>query len=340
MQPDIDLMFNGGIEVHSLHGSEELSPGEPQKFLNSLAMSAKILTSSNGLVLCRSRSRESEVQLFICNLITKTWLPIATPKMLLEAPGDDVYVAFECTNNNLDVDDYRIILFEMPLEWSSHLDLKVYLPKEGVWKAMERSFIVGSRNMRLDMPVILHNNLHIISNCSPYLTPLSPYYRPYIMTYNFESGQSTMLRLPKDAIKGSHDDSCNMGIFEWGKKAKNLDRSICLVRLRKSVFIVWILVEYGSTLWRRILKIRVKDMKLEEEDQRVQGFTVMSGDCLIFATETNVYEYDLCGEHLPRAKKICEHNWRSPICFTSYSNTLRPCGTGATTIDGYVTTHS
>jgi len=39
-----------------------------------------------------------------------------------------------------------------------------------------------------------------------------------------------MLRVPKEVRKGSHDKSCEMRIFKWGKTI-DLDQSICLVRL-------------------------------------------------------------------------------------------------------------
>ncbi|XP_057425642.1 uncharacterized protein LOC130719007 [Lotus japonicus] len=334
IQQDNGQRFSGRIESHSFNDEELLSSGVPQDFLSFLAKSAKIISSSNGLALCRSTSRESEVELFLCNPVMKTWLPVATPASVHEFPDVAVDVVFQCMNDNLDVDDYRITLIDGPLEWSSYRDLKVYSPKEGVWEAMEKSFFIGSRNMRFDMPVTLNNSLHIISDSSPSFTKSSPFFRPYIMAYNYESGESTMLRLPRDARRGSHDDSCNMGIFEWGK-AKSSDHSICLVRYRKRVFTVWILEDYKSTLWRRVLKIRVKAMGLKEEDPRVEGFAVMNGDCLIFATEKKVYAYNLSGgKHLQRAKEICEHGLRGKVYFTSYSNTLRPCGTGATTFHG------
>ncbi|KAJ1379529.1 F-box protein [Sesbania bispinosa] len=254
------------IEVHPLP-EEKSSSGVSKEFLTFLAKSSRILASSNGVQQ--------------------------------DANEKDINVVFECINNDLDLDDYRIFLIEKPLEWSSYLYLKMYLPKEGVWKDMEKSFFIGSRHMRLHMPVFLHNALHFISDTSPYIIKRCHYFRPYIMAYNLESCQSTMLRLPKDARRGSHDKSCDM--------------------------------DYKSNGWRRILKIRVKAMGLKEADPKVQGFTIMNGDCLIFATNKKVYGYGFSGKKSWRLKEICDHEWGTKICFTSYSNTLRPCGTGATT---------
>ncbi|XP_061355377.1 uncharacterized protein LOC133299900 [Gastrolobium bilobum] len=333
VQPDTIQRYNDRIEIHPLP-QQELSSGVPKNFLTFLGKSARILASSNGLVLCRSTTK-SPVELFICNPVSQTWLPIPTPTCVHETPDADINLFFECINKDLDFDDYRIFLIDKPPEWSSFLDLKVYFPKEGVWQAMERSFFIGSRSMRLEMPVYLHSSLHFISNSFDYIDRRSPYFRPYIMAYNFESCQSRMYRLPNDARKGSNHESCDMGIFEWGK-VRSLDHSICLVRYMKFVFTIWVLVDYESNLWRKILKIRLKAMGLKEEDPRVQGFTIMNGDSLIFATKKNVYGFDLSGKNSWRLREICEHEWETRVCFTSYSNTLRPCGTGASTFPDYV----
>ncbi|KAJ1405718.1 F-box-like domain superfamily [Sesbania bispinosa] len=334
VQPNLCQWYRGRIECHPLP-EEKSSSGVPKKFLTFLEKSSRILASSNGLALYRSTyespNQIQDIQLFICNLVTQSWLPIATPCSVQEASEKDIDVVFNCINNDFDLDDYRIFFIEKPPEWSSYLYLKMYLPKEGVWKDMEKSFFIGSRSMRLHMPVFLHNALHFISDTSPYIIKSCHYFRPYIMAYNLESCQSTMRRLPKDARRGSHDKSCEMGIFEWGKKGKSLDHSICLVRYMKFVFTIWVLEDYKSNGWRRILKIRVKAMGLKEADPEVQGFTIMNGDCLIFATNKKVYGYDFSGKKSWRFKEICDHEWGNKVCFTSYSNTLRPCGTGATT---------
>lgn len=66
---------------------------------------------------------------------------------------------------------------------------------------------------------------------------------PYIMSYNLENGTSTMLTLPKDARRGFQDYGCEMTIFGWGKVAA-AQSSICLVKLRRSVFTIWILTDF------------------------------------------------------------------------------------------------
>ena len=102
--------------------------------------------------------------------------------------------------------------------------------------------------------------------------------------------------------------------------------SICLVRLRKSVFTVWILTDYEPSRWLRILKVRTKGMGLSEENPKITGFAVMNGDLLVFATETRVYSYGLTEENYMRVEEICQHRFQSNVCFTSYLDTLRFCG--------------
>ena len=86
-----------------------------------------------------------------------------------------------------------------------------------MWKSKEERFFTGSRKLRFDMLVHHRGAVHFISDCFPYLNKRSPYFRPYIMSCNFEGGNSRMLKVPKEARKGSHDISCDMGIFKWGK---------------------------------------------------------------------------------------------------------------------------
>lgn len=112
---------------------EELSSGVPKSFLEFLSKSARIIASINGLVLCRS-TRRSQVEMFICNLVTQTWVPIPTPTCVGKNPDFNINVFFMCHNKDQDLDDYIIIFIDKPPEWSSYLDIKVYLPKEAVWK--------------------------------------------------------------------------------------------------------------------------------------------------------------------------------------------------------------
>ncbi|KAF7827509.1 F-box protein [Senna tora] len=84
----------------------------------------------------------------------------------------------------------------------------------------------------------------------------------------------------------------------------------------------------------RVLKIRVRAMGIiEEEPIIVKGFIVMNGDCLVFATKKKVYSYGLSRENYRVVEEISEHGFDDDeVCFTCYSDTLRLCGDGATTL--------
>jgi len=329
IQPDITQSYNVHVEFHPLPG-EELSSGVPQSSLEFLSNSAKILSSSNGLILCRATG-ENEVKLFITNPATQSWLPIPTPGEYKQNGTSigavDLKIVLECD----DKDDYMVYLFyDNLVDWSSsNLDCKVYHSNEGVWKSKQERFFTGSRKLKFDMPVHHRGAVHFISDCFPSWNKKSPYFRPYIMSYNYESGNSRMLRVPKEARKGSHDLTCDMGIFKWGK-ATDPNQSICLVRLRKHVFTIWTLTHYETSEWRRVLKIRVKAMVKDHPIIRVKGYAVLNGDLLVFATEKKVYG---CGLNDMRIQEICDHEFDFNVLrFTSYKDTLRTFGTGAGTL--------
>ncbi|QHO39376.1 hypothetical protein HN51_005594 [Arachis hypogaea] len=324
------LTHNDYLKLHPLPG-QELSSGVPENMLRFMASSRlKILSSSNGLLLCVHRS-----ELFIINPATCYLLYIPLPNHLQQRGNlHSLSMTLEC-----DSDDYRLILFDNE-EWSSHFDCHVYSHKQGAWSLRKNRFFAGSRDLKFDMPVICNGAIHFISDCYSYLAKDSTHFRPYIMSYEIINGdedgsvETKLLRLPKEARRGSHDDSCHMNIFKWGEVAGH--QTICLVRLRKRVFTVWILTNYESSSWRRILKVRVKGMGLMEQNPEIRGFTVLNGD-LVFATEKNVYAYGLTSDKYMVLSEICDHGCDSTfVRFVPYSDTLRPCGIGAKSLHPYL----
>ncbi|XP_004502368.1 F-box protein At5g49610-like [Cicer arietinum] len=320
------------IELHSLP-KEKQSSGVPNNVLKFLSSSASVLASSNGLILCCNISDHDPIELFICNPITKSRCFIPTPESLQENYRKvNINILLDCSNGC--VDDYKVYLFENTMEWSPTCYIcKVYHGKEGVWKTMEKSFFPGSRNIKFDMSVLHNGVIYFISDCSPYFGRSSPFYMPYIVSYNLEHGMSTILRLPEEATKGCHENnvSCDMGIFKWGK-VTNPNGSICLVKLRECVFNVWFLKDCESSSWQKVLEVRVKALGLKEKDLDVRGFMVMNGDLLIFATENKVYSCGLSGERFMVVEEICSHNCGYSIRLIPYLDTLRLCGTNVETM--------
>ncbi|CAI8598036.1 unnamed protein product [Vicia faba] len=319
----ISQRYQKRIELHHLPKEQQQLSGVPDNVLTFLSNSACVLASSNGLLLCHTIN-DDPFELFICNPITKSCFFIPIPESVRKNHNiSNINLMLDCTHCSSD--DYLIFYFENTTEWSpTSYTCNIYYGKEGAWKGVENNFLSGGRNMKFDTPVIHNGTLHFISDCSNYFTRLSPFYKPYIMSYSFVEGISSILKLPREAIKGFHVE-CNMGIFNWGK-VRSSNTSICLVKSRKSVFTIWILKDYKSCSWQKILKVRVNALGLEEKDAHVTGFTVMNGNILVFSTKHKIYSCGLDEETFMMVEEIGSHSCGSNPHFISYSNTLRSCG--------------
>ncbi|XP_050884825.1 F-box protein At5g49610-like [Lathyrus oleraceus] len=324
----ISQRYQKRIELHHLPKEQQFSC-VPNNILTFLSNSAIVVASSNGLLLCYTIN-DDPVELFICNPITKSFFSIPSPESLRKNHRfSNINLMLNCSDDSSD--DYLIFLFENTLDWSPNSYVcNIYHGKEGVWRTMENNFLCGGRNMKFEMSVFHNGALHFISDCSNYFTRFSPFYKPYIMAYDFVKGTSTIIKLPREAIKGFHAE-CNMGIFNWGKVTSS-NRSICLVKSTRSVFTIWFLKDYKSCLWQKILKVRVNALGLKEKDAHVTGFTIMNGKDLVFSTEQKIYSCGLDGETFMMAEEIGSHSCGSNPYFMSYSNTLRPCGTNVQTM--------
>ncbi|CAJ2668132.1 unnamed protein product [Trifolium pratense] len=314
------------IELYSLPKHQE-SSGAPNNVLSFLSKNTtSVIASSNGLVLCHNIN--DPLKVFICNPITKSWSFIPIPESLqINNNFANAKLMLHCS-----LDDYKVyFLFENTMEWNPTYTCSVYHGKEGVWKTMERCFLPGGRDMKFDMPVFYNGALHFISNSGEYYERPSPFYKPYIMSYNLENGISTMFRLPREAIRDCHRPCNNMGIFNWGK-ASNSNGSICLVKLRKSTFTVWYLRDYESCSWEKVFKMRVRAMGLKEKDLDVTSFTVVNGNLLVFATNERVYSCGLDDKRFMVIEEICQHNCGFNPHFISYLDTYRSCGINAKTM--------
>ncbi|MED6164277.1 hypothetical protein PIB30_088141 [Stylosanthes scabra] len=314
-------------EFHPLPGNK-LSSGIPRGMIRFLSASdIKILSSSNGLILCRN----NQTELFIINPSINSFFHVPLPDHMQTFRQEwriipDFDMTMEC-----DSDDCKVFFFSSEF-WGSKFDCHVYSQKEGSWSKKEKCFSAGSRNLKFDNPVICNGAIHFVSDCFRYIAKGSTYFRPYIVSYDMANGdKNTLIRIPKEARRGSHDDSCDMSIFKWSQS-----QSMCLVRLRKRVFTVWILTNYESCGWRRILKVRVRGMGLMEQNPVIIGFVVLNGD-LVFATKKKVYSYGLTGEKYMVLSEICEHGCDSRFArFVSYSDTLRPCGISVKSLRFYL----
>ncbi|XP_043700393.1 uncharacterized protein LOC122651135 [Telopea speciosissima] len=362
----------GKIELHRLPPPKKNKDGEKKSFdddndygvpntsLRFLSNTAKILGSYNGILVLKNTNEEHNKGLFLCNPATQKCFTIPNPTT---TNSDNHYstvvlLGIHILSHHHDTvgrgatieeefpDNYRVIMVKPEVEdWSSNSSIYVYTKGQEAWEEMDK-FNTGARNILYDAPpVYCKGAIHLISDTFPYLTKASPDYKPYIVAYHIHNRTSWRLKLPKVALRRSPDPSCEMRIFKWGGGNSSSSSSLCLIRLRKSVFMGWVLEDYhdmGSS-WTLVLKARVGAMALMEEEQNpveVRGFTVINGDSLVFATQKRIYHYRLTlssgGGGRPTrqllvegAEEICGHGLGEDaryLCLTGYANTLRPCG--------------
>ncbi|KAJ4981535.1 hypothetical protein NE237_032372 [Protea cynaroides] len=320
----------GKVELHTLSSNEDRKSyynyGVPHSSLDFLYNTTNtILGSYNGLLVLKN-TNEEDMRLFLCNPATQKISSI--PKLMTNI------------NNDQSTFGVRIVSNTGAIEFPGNYGDNFYMYVQGEeWKEMAK-LNTGVRNIIYDMPVYCKGATHFISDTFLYLTKGSPDYKPYIVACDMV--KSWRLNLPKEAMRNSHDQSRTMRIFKWGKPSSlSSQSSICLVKLRKSVFKAWVLDDFEVGSWALVLNTRVRAMGLREPELVVCGFTIINGDCLVFATQQRVYcyrpnlSYGIV-KHSIKAEEISRHGLSGcamHLHFTNYSNTLRPCGSREVNFD-------
>ncbi|KAK2994675.1 hypothetical protein RJ640_026154 [Escallonia rubra] len=318
--------FPSAVELHSLVRTDRLSCGVPVGSLYHLSNTGQVLASNNGLVCCKNT--EDQTSLFLCNPAAQTWVSIPMPDCVKDN-NRSFHVLLQCNEGCSEFPDhYVLIIVASDGSWSSRLCAVTYSPEERVWKDCG---IVEAGSREIDQntpPVYIDGTVYLMTDCFPYLSRSSPFYRPYIVAYETKNSASRFLKIPKAARKGIHDQSCQLRIFKWNSGSES---SICLVRLRKSVFSVWKLVDSDFSRWKHILKMRAVAMGIKEPQLTIAGFTVINGNSLLIATNKKIYRFKLAGGVTERkVVEVCGHtHCGKSVVLHSYSNTLRPCGHGA-----------
>ncbi|KAJ4982400.1 hypothetical protein NE237_033237 [Protea cynaroides] len=311
----------GKVELHMLSSNEEKKNfydyGVHHNSLDFLYNTTnKILGSYNGLFVLKN-TNEEDMGLFLCNPTTQKICSI--PKLM------------ENINNDQSTFGVHIVSNTSAAKFPDNYGVTVV---KSEWKGMAK-LNTGARNIIYDMSVYCRGAIHFISDTFPYLTKASPDYKPYIVACDIDKVKSWRLNFPKETMRNSHDQSCMMRIFKWGKPSSlSSQSSICLVRLRKSVFKAWVLDDYEVGSWTLILNTKVRAMGLREPEPVVCRFTIINRDYLVFATQQWVYCYRPIltygiVKHSVKAKEISCHGLggcASHLSFTCYSNTLRPYG--------------
>ncbi|KAH7854298.1 hypothetical protein Vadar_012196 [Vaccinium darrowii] len=326
IQPNSCKRYKGALEFHVFPG-EANSSGVPSESIEFLENTGRVLGSSNGLICCRNiNNKVMTDQIFLCNPATRSWLGIPSPASLTRSTDHDLRIFFRCNIDLYDKfpGDYLLMVMEEEEDWSNTLSCKVYVPQKERW--LEAGHIdCGGRNLLFESGAYQNHTVYFLSDWSPYFAKNSPFHWPYIVAFDPKEGKSRFVKVPKEARKGLNDQSCKMNIFPWKE-----ENSICLVKLLKGVFIVWVLRDINSGSWSKILKIRARAMRMDEPNPRIAGFAVLNGNALVFATTKRTYVYELAGDWKSRrVKKVCRHQCGENVLISSYSSTLRPCGVGA-----------
>ncbi|AES75830.1 hypothetical protein MTR_6g060160 [Medicago truncatula] len=143
-------------------------------------ISVCVLAYSNDLVVGHTINDHDSIEIVICNPVTKSWSSLPTPESFQRNHSfADINLMLDCY-----LDDYKVFLLENSGVWSpTSYTCSVYHNKEGVWTTMKNSF----SNMKFDMPVFHKGCLHFISNCASDFAKSSPFYKPYVMSYNLEN---------------------------------------------------------------------------------------------------------------------------------------------------------
>ncbi|XP_074328330.1 putative F-box protein At1g19160 [Apium graveolens] len=316
--------------------------GFPSASLEFLSTKGSMIASYNGLLCCKNLE-DAEYPLFLCNPVTKTWLPIIKPTsdFKIDYPFSFILVCNIDDYNH--EDDYKLMYvgsFSQDV-WNTNTKLcRIYWPQKKVWEEYGE-MVIGSRSIDFGSAAYLKNDggtIHFMSDWGKYIAKNSPFYWPYIVSYNIRSSISKFLKIPRPARKGIFDSdcSCKFGVFKF-KDPRTGKESICLIKLMKLVFSIWILTDAHSNKWKIILKSRSKAMGLYDDlKPTISGFSVINGNLLVIATGDNqLYRYPLTRDGImsskvKRAELIgCHQYGMDDLCFYSYSNTLRPCGDGA-----------
>ncbi|GMH21984.1 hypothetical protein Nepgr_023827 [Nepenthes gracilis] len=301
----------------------------------------RIISSSNGLLLCVQTATYDPSSLYVVNPATGTWTMIPAPEEVKEILRHDSYsdyglgIVFECGGYHTDFpDDYLLMAV-------SGFGLIVYSPMTRAWEMRHKFVVGGSLYLRQDNHVYLENvGVHFLCD-KLYFSAI----RPHIMAFNPSEGTTRLLKIPRDAWRRRDVCSFNLRIFRWKGNSCNAQPTISLVRLeRKKCFKVWVLEDYNNSLWVKVLKVRVKVLAAEEVNPVVAGYAITSGTCLAFATTKNLYKYNLEDNDFEKVQVVgrhgvfdlldfCEHS-AGGVDMIPYSSTLRPPGTGPVAVVG------
>ncbi|XP_058222234.1 uncharacterized protein LOC131332171 [Rhododendron vialii] len=273
VQPHSCQRFEGNLEFHTLSG-EENSEGVPNECVKFMKTNGRVLASSNGLVCCRNIRNQAMMNhlLFICNPATRSWLGIPSPANLRSTADKDLHIFFQCNIELYDQfpRDCLLMLMEYEEDWSTPFHAKSTYPKRryglrlGTWIVAVETCYLNLACIKVALFIFYQIGLLVLLKEVLFIGHML-LRSIYVVAFNLKEGKSGFLKVPKESRKGLTDQSCRM-----------------------RVLIVWVLRDFNSGSWSRILKIRGRAMQMVEPEPIIAGFTVLKGSTLLVATTKRV----------------------------------------------------
>ncbi|XP_073119780.1 F-box protein At5g49610-like [Henckelia pumila] len=312
---DFFVQSHGYNETLQLHGnynvvnpSSLISPCKTDEFVGGFG---KILATFNGLICSR---KDEQGPLFVFNPATRSCIHVPVPT---DKGHFDVVFAEEERGS---VFDYSLFSVVPSSEWGGESRFMVFSPRQRIWKNLS-GVDFGGRNMAFDLTVQVKGILYFVSDSELYFAAKSRFFWSYIVAYDTKDHTSKLVKIPKNARKGSWDS--NLAIFEWGRRRS----TICLVRFWRGMFTIWAL---GDSCWKRVFHMRIKAMGLSGFDRgivKICCYTILNGTNLLVATNQKLYSYDLMGGTKAKIQEVCEHDFAgAKVRIHSVCGTLSRCG--------------
>ncbi|XP_057432061.1 uncharacterized protein LOC130724799 [Lotus japonicus] len=327
--PGSHIIYDSGIHLlHLLHNGP--SDGVPKDFLDFIEQSGQIISSWNGLVVVRCR-RKNPFSYFICNPVTSSWTPLTSPcpNYYVEGTLNIIIIPSSTPTAN----DYRLLsMIRGPSIFKHYYVLKEYNPVGDYWQVINPNMGLGDRNVILGQPAIVNNWLYFMSDNYEYsFFGSDRFYLPYVVAYSLHDHTSVLLDLPIEVLQEPFDGK--FGVYTWGSRWTSRE-CLCLVRFINSSFSVWTCADSTSIIatWVQILHITKDELGLSGESFSLfsmyvepirNHYTVVNGDCLIFATRDKIYAYNING---PYPWKFCQvgiNESRTNVILVPYSSTFR-----------------
>ncbi|XP_057452628.1 uncharacterized protein LOC130744464 [Lotus japonicus] len=301
------------------------SPGLPIQFLNLFNSYWRILASWNGLVLIEFEIVDSKPpKPCICNPVTGYWALLRSPmedsKNRHELGMQIVFVPSDTVGN-----DYKLICIAgVEHRWLPPYVIKEFNFVEYDWQVIEGDLNFGLRGLELDQVAVVNDTLYIMSTTIDYsdgehsVSEDNP--PPFIGKYSFGEKKKSTLPLPIEAAQDPFHGE--YGVFKWGSRWTSTE-SLCLVRNIGPTFTFWTSsLEGAPGSWVLIQNLNIGQLGIL--DDLIKGFTVVNGECLIFATRFAVYGFNVNGDYPWKFKVLGPNTRKTYVKFISYSSTFRP----------------